>query len=882
MKKNFNRPACTGYLILVYVLTKVDVMLAADVISYGAHVQRDQVNETLEVRKCPFPNKKTGPRSCFDRPSYPSTILALGDIRDRCSLNLDDKTQEHIGKAIALGARIIVFVVEFSNLNMSKCYQKTDVFNYHAWTWVYSGPNGLYPFIKGPYDQDILSTGLLYLDRHIVQVNFTLSNPNCTMVLGSDGTNQDITRILHKAIQKYQRHLNVDKTDQNSAFCYPSYLNDSGQIPYFQYYLQHMLFEFNRTDRYYTGLYCCNIRKHSVENGTNESLKCDKLETVTRWVFAMQCVGFILYCFSPLLLRYFGSSPSDTIKSEVPSVPLRDDETDSYIDLLRENDSEMWISDNTVVTGNICSFLFNACGRRHWMIKIRRAVLFLFIIPSVSITKVLVYSYLKYKFELLYRYRFDIPLGILAIPLGFKAAAYNWKCFLGGPYVVFGIYVTFGLLFVLIPRSIPDLLTEGILHTGAGSHTRSLWSPLYLDIQTLSEYASFETHGYSNTGLVYVSVVVRLRALINVKFWCRCAQIWRVRYQRTLARVSQCLSGRRFCSRLTYVFIPPLFILYSLFVLIESLLLLIYNGLPIVSFTCLCFKRYVQFVLCKVSKKIDNVFIKVSVTSFVVIVLFIIMYALSIILIDSFVFIATLLNYTLLGVIVNARKLTNYILLAIIFAIYIGKCVTGIVEGYNQLFIMVVEASITLDTMRHDFVADWNKKSELVVNMTTQTVMPPISHLQINGQHFNAMTEEQWDPSALQTIDGAEYLSSHNKRFGYVRNCGSNTAIPERLFRHVIEKHRPLRNIVMTSVIKLTLTSLVAFCCIGIILTFHRGTELEYILQIAAIVLTGLVPLLLNVFQSPVSQRRRELKFREDLLRTVLMFWKEDMSIIVN
>ena len=641
-----------------------------------------------------------------------------------------------------------------------------------------------------------------------------------------------------------------------------------------------MLFEFNRTDRIHTAFRCCTT--HHPRNGTNVPITCHDLRRVHQLVIVVHFIGFLLYCFCPLLLKYFGCSSDHARKGQVPSVPFSGGADASLIDMRSEDDSEMWISNNTVVTGNVCAVLFNACGCCQWMVKLRRAVLFLFIIPSVSITKVLVYYRLyKYNDELIYRSRFDIPLGILAVPLGFKAAAYNWKCFLGGPFVVLGIYITFGLIFVLVPSSIPDLLTKGILDVRVDTRPLML-SPLCMDLHTLSKFASFETRGYPNTRLVYVSILVRLRALINVKFWRFCFQMWRARYHKTLKKVSQCFTCHRNSPRLIYLFIPVFFVLYCLVVLLEGLLLLIYNGLPIVSCTCLIFMRYIQFVLRVVKKKTKNVFIKVSITSFVAVILTIVTYALMIILIDSFVFIATTINYTLLGVIVNARDIVNYILFLIIFAVYISKCVIGIIEEYNHLFSMVVDASVTLAAQRHHLVAMWRQKYHPIVNMTTHSNMAEIPNHHLNVHHINISLNDQHNDSAYESLGEADLDTLNCQNFGYIRIYGSSIAIPERLFRHVIEKHRPLRNIVMTSVIKLTLTCLVALGCLVITLTFKRGTDLEHILQIAAIIMSGLVPLLLKVFQSPISERQQDRKFREDLVQTVSRFWKEDMNTVVD
>ena len=79
----------------------------------------------------------------------------------------------------------------------------------------------------------------------------------------------------------------------------------------------------------------------------------------------------------------------------------------------------------------------------------------------------------------------DIPLGLLAIPFGFKDSLNNWKCFLGGPYILYAVTVTLGLILLCIPKNIPYMLTRGIL-----DESNFPISPLSIDVHHVETLSS--------------------------------------------------------------------------------------------------------------------------------------------------------------------------------------------------------------------------------------------------------------------------------------------------------------------------------------------------------------------------------------------------------
>ena len=836
-------------------------------------------NTSIYVRKCPFPERDTGPKSCLDRPIY-QTFGISTDKASECRLSLHKRSEYDIKRAVDDGSRMIVFIMRFENISLTKCYQEYKVFNYYAWTWVFKGPTGEYPLVKGPYDQDVLSAGLLKLHRGFVYVYLSIDRPNCSLILGAFRTDARISRLLHSAVMKSQLTKTIHDI-RHSAYCYASFINYGYNLTAVAYYMIHMFEPFYPTNRYYTALRCCEAKYNQSPEPQAFRMECGRVQYVEVWVRLLHWVGAILCLFSPLIFGTIlvGDDPTFVGKSCNSTSVSDNDGFDRIIHTDGELDqSSRWISRNPITWSNTCGSLFTCCGGSAFAVRLRRIFIFLFVLPSVVITRISLYYVFKIKHQLLFRMQFDIPLGSLAILFNFKEAAYNWKCFMGGPYIAFGCYIIVGVTLITIPRSIPLLLTHGVLKRNP--HPLLIQSPLLSDLPTLSNFASLDVGSYKGSKLVYISILIRLRSLINPKFWCHCFYIWRNRYLSWMAHIcwfSRChtLNGR--CCKIYVCFFPFMLVIQLILIAIEIPLLFIHNGLPLVSFICLYFTKYIQFVLWKASddptmsrRLCKNVLSKICVALVMAFLISCVSYVAIAFLLDSLIYLSTTINFVILGMIVNARSIVNYVLLGIIVCIYVWKSVSGINESYCELFEMVVETSTMLQY-------SLNKHQKHNLNQHSLLIETPnedlgISSIRINGILFSQVSDTSYTE---ETQTDTSLNDSHKSQLECIRKFGSSMAIPVKVFDHVVEKHRPLRNMIMMAFIKLVITSLVSFVTINIVLTFQRSSDLDKIMQLAAVLLTGLLPLMLQVFRSPVAERRREFQFREDLQVTLIDYWRD-------
>ncbi|CAH1800854.1 unnamed protein product [Owenia fusiformis] len=71
-----------------------------------------------------------------------------------------------------------------------------------------------------------------------------------------------------------------------------------------------------------------------------------------------------------------------------------------------------------------------------WLLKL---LFLIFIVPLVLYIKMIVYYFLL-RDPVLARMEQDIPVGFVAVPFGFEASRRNWSYFMGGPYVIYGVF----------------------------------------------------------------------------------------------------------------------------------------------------------------------------------------------------------------------------------------------------------------------------------------------------------------------------------------------------------------------------------------------------------------------------------------------------------
>ena len=826
-------------------------------LTHASVAEDELLDMNYTVKSCDFPHDGFRPKSCFGRTRFSKwTINSLPP--NVCTFNLSSDSVQRIHEGVQRGRNFLTFILRFPNHNGKNCMLEKSVFNYSIWAWAYGGPQGVKPLLQAPYDFDILSFGLLALKKGIIHVDLLVNDPNCTITGGFNQTNKEITRLLHAAVTSVTDDdvMKINKDiKEDSSYCfvyYPDQLVDDTA-----YYISHML-GIVTTPNQFTSFKCCHPTTHRTHKTHETKVDCDNKVYVTSILQTLQRLSTSMFMFCPLLLIYlFGEKSSVKKRVSVEYERLNDESnTPDY----------EWISCNPYCSFVIVTALRGLGGTSVCASRIRRAVVFLFVIPSVLIIRLIVYGYLKYQY-INDREEADLAQGMYALLLGFDRATYNWKCYLGGPYIIFPMCFTVGLFLVCLPRDIEDVFELGLLEE---SFTNK--SPLFLDLYIISKYAAID---YKDTGgfrLLYHTMIARLLALLNRKFWKYCYFIWLQRFKSMMDSLNSIrLINERICIPIQILLLPFCLVVFVLVVMIEFILVLGTFGFPMVCFGIRFYLSYLRYMRTSIENStrlrcfVDSRCLRYLFSALFFILLFYIFYGYSLIILSSFKHIIYTISYTILGLVVNANEMFKYSVVVIVVFVYIWKAGSGLFAEYEELFSMIVEIS-------HSF-----KREQLtpVVSIDSGVLLLKTSN---SFRSFDSIkiNEEPTINIPVQNSYSYNVPPVYTHDVTYVRIVGGIVSIPKLLFESVVNEHLPLRNRIFVTIVKLAVTSFVWFLTMKAILEFERQNYLDKILQVLAILLTGFLPILCNIFSSSLSERNKQAAYYFRIKESIENFWSKE------
>ncbi|KAK3596628.1 hypothetical protein CHS0354_039806 [Potamilus streckersoni] len=364
------------------------------------------------------------------------------------------------------------------------------------WVWTYHPPKSVIPYLSWPVDFSILSFGLLCakcLDREVfIHINVTPSN--CTIALGQYNASYAIATALNKMTQQYLAPTR--KSYNYSSWCYMV------EIPgvrdtlvytfalYFNYPLDFIRYK------------CC----HSKFNYHKKSIAvfCPK-RTKEKWRTSRlgpYVIGLVLLCYCPLILCCWG----DTMAAIGQKIPQ-----ENAYENLDDSDKEQWVYLDghapislTNLTCGLCGF-----GWKYPMTvsRLRRA-LFILLSPILIFLQCLIYS--TYQGDLTSDLiNHGVPMGFLSMLGGMEKSKSLFVPMLGGPYCLLIVYYITGFFFLLIPRSLGDLVEKGSLDSKLAG-----LSPLVLSTKRIEEISMVQVslyHGYKRLAsipIIWFCIVV--------------------------------------------------------------------------------------------------------------------------------------------------------------------------------------------------------------------------------------------------------------------------------------------------------------------------------------------------------------------------------------
>ena len=776
-----------------------------------------------------------------------------------CTLKVDLRSITYFRSRLQIAdPNFIRFEIHLNGTEPEYIPSTSEAVNPIKWVWTYKSSRGLYPYLHWNVDYHVLSFDLL--DAKTLWTDpYILFHPHghCNLTLGTRETVNMIAEQLTELVSQLSDDNKTITKYQESYWCYLA------EAP-----------GFRDTIGYYLGLYfvypantinynCC----HTLYDYTNSTYSYFCMdEQIRKWV---QCtigpyvLGILLFLFSPFILLKITSPDS----KQGCAKHAKEEENNERTPLIRKTRSNsLRLNSVTEEAGEDWLYLdgtfpisfvklFSSLFPTRYPVALSRFKRFIFILFSPTIVYVQVGIYKAQLPEMTTEFvERGVPIGFLSL-LG-NSTENRRRSFvpaLGGPISLLMSYYVLGLLFLVLPKSIQDVLENGI------PRLQSDVSPLGLNFEKIKILSNIQVHdkrGFRNAANV---CLCSFYMSFTGDFW---KTVFKIQYERV-----RYLSCFRFgiCKCIGFVFLP----LYVVVCIIEILCCLVYFLTPLCSFTVIIVRGAVRTIAITirdsrhsadnsiVSKFMKNQLV-IAIFSLVVATMFIFyVYSFCLVFIQSFYFISQILVFCYVAVIVFPAVAFGYLFFGVVLLYYIFRLIRGFGVKYLDLLNDVVEISMNMEEQD-------NYMSVFDGNLVISNVkLSGINRIKINDTVV---------PVAQNLLQGIKIKTDSRLSFR------DNTyGIKEELFNYVVRKHMPVHQQVLKVVFHLSMICLFLSITISLTAGFITGptSEISDVMHVIFIVTVGALPRVLEVALLDSSEQiNRDIKLRR-LEETVNRYWQK-------
>ncbi|KAL3848529.1 hypothetical protein ACJMK2_019380 [Sinanodonta woodiana] len=684
------------------------------------------------------------------------------------------------------------------------------------WVWTYHPPKCVIPYLNWPVDFSILSFGLLCakcLDRQVfIHINVTPSN--CTIALGQHNASCAIATALNNMTQQYLAPTH--KSYNYSSWCYMV------EIPgvrdtlaytlalYFNYPLDFMRYKCCRSKfDYYT---------ESIHVYCPEETK-QKWRTSTLGPYA---IGLVLLCYCPLILCYWG----DTMAAIGQKIP----HDNSYEDL-DDSDRKQWVYLDGRAPVSMTTLTCGLCGLS-WkypiaVSRLRRALFILFS-PSLIFLQCLIYSI--YQGDLTSDLiDHGVPMGFLSMLGGMEKSKRLFVPMLGGPYCLLFMYYITGFIFLLIPRSLGELVEKGSLDSKFAG-----LSPLVLGTKRIEEISMVPVnlyHGYKRLSRL---ILARFYLVIIPRFWFEAVLIVWFRFKRHLDFLLKHFP-KPIVITLCFVIVPLYLILGSL----EVFFCLIYYSIPIIWFGLVVISGFVSRATSCIETRSPlnlppsgRLILRLAMYTIIGPLLLCLMHAFFAIYLASFSIVGETIIFLFYALVLFPSSSFGYMFFGGALLYYIWKLLKGIGDVYYELLSDLVEICTNLD-LDHNI--------SKLHNSTVMIEAPPgstVTALRVNDITIH-LTEQQRN---------IIHNRSHASVKTYVRYANHIPGISRRLFTFIVRKCKPVHITIFQAIFRIALIVLLVFGTIKLSMNSQgMSSEISEVMHVLFIVVIGALPRVLEI-----------------------------------
>ncbi|KAH3771929.1 uncharacterized protein LOC127846676 [Dreissena polymorpha] len=727
-----------------------------------------------------------------------------------------------------------------------------EVFHPDEWFWTYNTSHGEYPYLYLNFDFGLLTFGLLeQKTEHVdfVRLNVT-SKGKCVLSIGDNSTNTYIAHALSEIFDQvgdedltrfktlYFCYMSIDK-NANRTWAYTAGVYFNYPVPFIQY--------------------TCCIMKYNYYSKTFIQSTCSfKPQKWSLCTIGPYVIGIIIFLYFPIVLfRFFHTLTSDELIQSYDHELLSDLSTNSPSTTWLE-DTWIFLDGNSPLTlSYLASSLFSGFKRSHPVMFSRFRRLFcLILVPTFLFLKVLLYrngtgkmGYGGKEMKIMVQDIVGVgtPIGFLSILGNSSDARKTFVPFLGGPFGMLGAYLTIGIVLIVMPRSLKQIVENGMPR-------KRKWSTLFLSVDEILRMAMLKPKtepGYHRAAAVFTG---SFYMLFNRPFWHKLFYEQKMRF-----------SYVWMWSKSVYMFVFLFLVLLSAF---EIFVCVVYNLIPFFNFAVISVKGAVLTIVAQRRYCYINcarVLFNSPLAWLIVLIcsgLFTIFaYTLCLIYIESFMFISQITIMCFVAVIVTPTTAFGFLFFVLVLVVYLAKLARGFGDVYFDLLSIAIEKSLHIEApVNQIFIQDGNIE---IPNICARHV----KSIRIKGTILDV------SDNTLQKINRSQVQHKTMQR-------GNTHGIPKDLFKYLIERHRPVHIQVLKVIFRFAL--IITLIALANAISFEFSTpETSEVMHVIFVVSVGALPHLFEIMMEGSEVVKRQLEEAE-IEQSILRYWRARAELDVS
>ncbi|XP_029633679.1 uncharacterized protein LOC115209402 isoform X2 [Octopus sinensis] len=471
------------------------------------------------------------------------------ELGSNCEIKISPNIHKILSRFIKSDKKVFNFDVHLSDSRLDVLLNpvRMDYFaNARQFTWIPEKPDGLIAYKNFYYDFSIYSLNLLgaYIATPRVDIDI-----NCGK--------QNIQRhdLIHLIFGELKRIVLIDTLE----------IGESGYMCFLINLSQDMKKNSPESLKAYRRLginrelvknYCCNLYKNESYVYHPKLICSGNIMENSMFLNYANIVGAVVWAYFPLIISVLSLTKSPSF-SRQNTLPYK-------LEWINKNH-------NTYNFPDFLSWLFCFHHSTFLASRLRRFLCILFSLSVIFLDLLMHYFFLYETTKILFQD--GIPLGHLALILGFSQSYENTDGFFGGPFVWLISFIFFNLILFILPTRVSETVAYNTLHQ------RSTFTFLIQNITLLEKYGSLNVSTLQDYDLLYAIMKANISTALNPNFWHliiytwikRFKKIWLYYYRRNI-----------FCQFILLWFFIAITILFAVFSVCELILCLIYYGIPTV------------------------------------------------------------------------------------------------------------------------------------------------------------------------------------------------------------------------------------------------------------------------------------------------------------